>query len=76
MDEDTGGKECKSALKEFDKAQDEMSKAEQEPFEPPQAVPNPEEWQDMLHTLESNLHAVETVQDEKMFNQTGPLGLS
>jgi len=34
-----------------------------------EAVPNPEEWQDMLDTLESNLHAVETVQDEKMFNQ-------
>jgi hypothetical protein len=30
----------------------------------------------MLDTLESNLEAVETVQDEKMFNQTGLFGLS
>ena len=37
---------------------------------------NPEEWQDMLDTLESNLKAVETVQKEKMFNQTGLLGTS
>jgi len=41
-----------------------------------EAVPNPEEWQDMLVTFESNLKVVETVQDEKMFNQTGHLGLS
>jgi len=41
-----------------------------------EAVPNPEEWQDMLDTFESNLKAVETVQEEKMFNQTGLLGTS
>ena len=41
-----------------------------------EAVPNPKEWQNMLDTFESNLKLVETVQDEKMFNQTGPLGLS
>ena len=41
-----------------------------------EAVPNPEEWQDMLDTFESNLKAVETVQKEKMCNQTGLLGTS
>ena len=41
-----------------------------------EAVPNPKEWQDMLDTFESNLEAVETVQKEKMFNQTGLLGTS
>ena len=41
-----------------------------------EAVPNPEEWQNMLDTFESNLKAVETVQKEKMFNQTSLLGTS
>ena len=41
-----------------------------------EAVPNPEEWEDMLDTLESNLQVAETVQGKKMFNQTGLLGLS
>ena len=34
------------------------------------AVPNPEEWQDLLNTLEADLQAAETVQGHKMFNQT------
>ena len=41
-----------------------------------EAVPSPEEWQDMLNTFESNLKAVKIVQEEKMFNQTGLLGTS
>jgi hypothetical protein len=41
-----------------------------------EAVPNAEEWQDMLDTLESNLQVAEIVQGKKMFNQTGVLGLS
>jgi hypothetical protein len=41
-----------------------------------ETVPNPEEWQDMLNTLEANLKTVKTVQEERMFNQTGLLGMS
>ena len=36
-----------------------------------EAVPNPEEWEDMLDTLESYLQVAETVRGKKMFNQTG-----
>ena len=34
------------------------------------AVPNSDQWQDLLDILESDLGAAETVQEHKMFNQT------
>jgi hypothetical protein len=34
------------------------------------AVPNSDQWQDLLDILESDLEAAETAQEHKMFNQT------
>ncbi len=34
------------------------------------AVPNPDQWQDLLNTLKSNLQAAEAAREHKMFNQT------
>jgi hypothetical protein len=35
-----------------------------------EAAPNPDGWQDLLETLEFNLKAAESIQEQKMFNLT------